>query len=145
MSGRMFKRRQGMVVSIRVNPEDCINILNVMDAGGLDTNGMTFPQMVSLCLGGLLHKAKMQGIIPEPDMFQYGDRMGLFMKPGDKKLMLGDTLVGMVIDEMHDESKRKPGSTGSEMNELLALAANNALSPAQDARLRELEKEVFGS
>ena len=167
MSGRRFKRVPGMVVSVRVNPEDCINVLNVMERGGVNTTGMSFSQMVSLCLGGLLERMKNTGVIPEPDMYEYGDRMQRFMRDSERKQQLAQALpTGSKPDlgpsgssfssrgtEQQLNGKRADlfvvddvdlSSQMREMQGLLAEAAEGVLTPEKLARLKELEKLVFG-
>lgn len=75
-SAGRFKRRPGEVVSIRINPKDCLGILDLMDATKVSVANKSFPQMVSTALAGFIQAARDNQVIPaEPDMFQYGPRM----------------------------------------------------------------------
>jgi hypothetical protein len=71
--GRGVARKTGVVISLRVNSEDCLRVMDFADKCGFA--GLTFPQKVSRTLSGLLEVMEKQGVIPEPDMFQYGNRM----------------------------------------------------------------------
>lgn len=72
--------KAGIVSSIRINPKDCQSILDVLDKAGVYTQGMSFASMVSLALGSLLEAARKDGIIPEPDPFQYLNRLQPYIK-----------------------------------------------------------------
>jgi hypothetical protein len=80
-----FKRKAGEVVYIRVNPKDCLSVLDLMKKTGVSIRDKSFPQMVSLALSSALEAMRMQGIIPaEPDMFQYSNRMKYYAGRGRK-------------------------------------------------------------
>lgn len=67
--------RAGAVVSVRVNPLDCQSILDLMEKVGISTHGMSFSQMVSLGLSSLLETQRVAKVLPEPDPFQFLNRM----------------------------------------------------------------------
>lgn len=71
--------RGGTVTRIRVNPKDCISVLDVIEAAGIPNNGMSFAQQVSLALASLLESARKAQLIPEPDTFEYLNRMQPYM------------------------------------------------------------------
>lgn len=80
-----FRRKAGEVVYIRVNPKDCLGVLDLMKKTGVSIRDKSFPQMVSLALSSALEAMRMQGIIPaEPDMFQYSNRMKHYAGRGRK-------------------------------------------------------------
>lgn len=74
------KLRAGQVVRIRVNPTDCLSVLDALEKAGINVRqqGMSFSQCVSLALSSLLMGARQQGWLPEPDGFQYANRMSQF-------------------------------------------------------------------
>lgn len=71
--------RPGIVVSIRVNPKDCQSILDLMEKIEYKTVGNSFSHLVSMALSTLLETARQQGGLPEPDPFQYLNRLGPFI------------------------------------------------------------------
>jgi hypothetical protein len=71
--------RAGMVVSIRVNPKDCQSVLDVMNKVGININGHSFSQLVSLSLSSMLEAQRLEKNIPEPDEFQFLHRLEPFM------------------------------------------------------------------
>ncbi len=87
--------RAGIVATIRVNPKDCQSVLDVMYQVGINTNGMSFPQLVSLAFASMLETNRMAGILPEPDEFQYLNRLGSFIgqQRTSKKLAVAKTLA----------------------------------------------------
>lgn len=79
--------KPGMVTQIRVNPKDCLAILDLMVAMGIDPyDGRSFAQCVSLSLSSLIGVARRGGIIPtEDDGFQYMNRMAPFLNGKNDK------------------------------------------------------------
>lgn len=71
--------RAGMVSTIRINPRDCQSVLDIMEMVGYKTEGQSFPHLVSLTLSSLLQTQRDAGNIPEPDEFDYLNRMGYFI------------------------------------------------------------------
>lgn len=71
--------KSGHVVSIRVNPRDCQTVLDLLDKVGYDRRSITFAQCVSMALASLLETARKSEILPEPDEFQYLQRMQQYL------------------------------------------------------------------
>lgn len=71
----MSNLKAGRVSRIRVNPKDCQSTLDVMKAAQIDTRSMSFDQQVSLAFSSLLESARKSGLLPEPDPFEYLNRM----------------------------------------------------------------------
>lgn len=82
-------KKEGVVVSIRISPQDCISTLDAMDKTGCRTPGMTFPAMVSFVFTALLEEAKQRGAIPEPDMFQFMERMNMYLGSAQTRRAVG--------------------------------------------------------
>lgn len=70
--------RPGKVVTIRVNPIDCMSVIDVLDAANVPYSNMSYASMVSLALATLIQSAKNSHIIREPDPFQYGQVMARY-------------------------------------------------------------------
>lgn len=79
--------KAGMVTQIRVNPKDCLAILDLMVACGIDPyDGRSFAQCTSLALSSLVGVARKAGIIPlDEDGFQYANRMAPFLNSRNDK------------------------------------------------------------
>jgi len=66
----------GMIVQIRVNPKDCLGILDCIEAAEIDPAGKSFASLTSLVLSSLIQLARESKIIKgEEDGFQYANRM----------------------------------------------------------------------
>lgn len=70
----------GIVSTIRINPTDAQSILDVLEKAGVRTAGMSFAAMTALAMSSLLESARRDKIIPEPDPFQYLNRIGPYIK-----------------------------------------------------------------
>lgn len=78
--------KYGMVAQIRVNPEDCQSILDLMGVLNIDPyDGRSFAQCVSLALSSMLGSFRKNGTLPEVDPFQYLNRMGPFLDSKNNK------------------------------------------------------------
>jgi hypothetical protein len=75
-NGNLLKT--GEVVRIRVNPTDTLSVLDLLAAVGISTTYMSYSQCVSLALSSLLETARQHKLIPEPDGFDYNNRMAKF-------------------------------------------------------------------
>lgn len=79
--------RAGVVATIRVNPRDCQSVLDLCIAIGMPVGSMSFASMVSMALASGLETLRTSGALPEPDEFQFANRMAPYMgagKPGRK-------------------------------------------------------------
>lgn len=65
----------GVVVRIRVNPTTCISVLDTLHAVGIKTDKMSFATCVSTALNVLVETAKGSGVLPEPDPYEFNERM----------------------------------------------------------------------
>lgn len=86
--------RAGKVVRIRVNPTDCLSVLDLCEKVGIPTSGMSYAQCVSVALASLLETARVQKILPKPDPFQFLNRMQPFVDTSHhrKKLEVARTI-----------------------------------------------------
>lgn len=75
----MTHLKAGRVSRIRVNPKDCQSVLDIMKAAEIDTRSMSFDMQVSLALSSLLNSARASNLIPEPDPFEYLNRMAPYI------------------------------------------------------------------
>lgn len=80
MSNRLMA---GIVARIRVNPKDSQSILDLLDSLGIQRHTMSFSGCVSMALASLLETARVQKLLPEPDPFQYINRLGGYVGNGN--------------------------------------------------------------
>lgn len=77
---RRAKFRAGEVVSIRVNPKDCMSCVDVVKKIGLPIQGGSFAIVVSSALASLLETFRQNNIIPTRDGFEFNEIMSAFPK-----------------------------------------------------------------
>lgn len=156
--------RAGQVVRIRVNPKDCQSVLDLMEKLGLQTFGMSYAQCVSMALASLLETARVQKILPEPNSFEFLNRMQPFMGHSHhrKKLEaaqviggLGEKfhapvaasdpwMVGKAISNVPVSAPTPPPVVASEptAEQLKDRARLTELLQAQDMRTLTIEEEL---
>lgn len=79
--------RAGMVVQLRINPKDCLGILDIVNACNIDPyDGRSFAQCVSIALSAMVGMSRRAGIIvEEEDGFQFMNRLGPFLDSKNDK------------------------------------------------------------
>jgi len=70
-----MRRSVGRVVSIRVNPTDCMAVVDLVDKIGLHIPGMSFSQAVSIALSSAMESLRRAGAIPTRDGFEFSEMM----------------------------------------------------------------------
>jgi hypothetical protein len=70
--------KPGQIARVRVNPTDCMAVVDVIKTAGVYVPGMSFSSAVSLALSSLLQTMKDHGIIPDRTGFEYGEIMSAF-------------------------------------------------------------------
>lgn len=152
--------RAGFVARIRVNPRDCLSILDVVAKGGIDTSGMSFSAISSLAVSCMLESLRKGNVIPDNDGFDFAERMAPFAggRSTYEKRVLTEALhvagaVGLVLPEINPQQREAVSRPSTQPSMLAApLAAElwgeyNELNdsfathtPEQRARYKELEK-----
>lgn len=77
--------RPGAVVSIRVNPTDCMAIVDLLKQNDMIVKGQSFSSMVSLALSALLEGARVNGVVPERSGFEFNELVRPFLQEGNMK------------------------------------------------------------
>lgn len=67
--------RAGKVVQIRLNPKDCMSVVDVLDVAGINIKDLSYAQAVSLAMGSILAGLREAGTIPDRDGFEYSEVM----------------------------------------------------------------------
>ena len=70
--------KPGRVVSIRVNPADCISVVDVLREVDALVPGMSFSQAVSVALSSALETLRQGGVLPRRAGFEYDEVMQQF-------------------------------------------------------------------
>src|SRR5258708_6907366 len=87
----------GETVKIRVNPRDCMGVVDVINNTGMVTVGMSFPMACSLVLSSLLESARQAKLIPERDGFEYLEVMQQFSDKDKRKKKLAITQMHKMV------------------------------------------------
>lgn len=69
----------GRVVRLRINPQDCIAVADIIDRLKQPTGLMSFDQAVRIALSVLIENARERKLIPRRDGFEYTEMMGRFV------------------------------------------------------------------
>ena len=83
--------KPGRTTYIRVNPKDCMSIIDVLKKIDYTPSGISFGQAVSVALGSMLESLRQAGVIPTRDGFEYLEMMKFF--PPDTKASRGRKLA----------------------------------------------------
>lgn len=133
--------KAGIVSTIRVNPRDCQSILDLCELLGLPTQGMTFSAMHSMALSSLLETARHAKMIPEPDEFQYLNRMARYIKERGK----GKTRIAPILTSRGGEFRapRMPVTLAEAPPSARSESTLAAVRPAQDAPRPQEQDESY--
>lgn len=76
--------RPGKVTTLRINPQDCMAIVDVCKALGIPLTGATsFSQATKIALASCLESLRQSGTIPTRDGFEYSEMMRAFPDQND--------------------------------------------------------------
>ena len=71
----MTSRAPGRVARIRLTPQDCLGVLDVVEVLGLTLERFSFDQAARIALSALLDSARSAGTIPTRSGFEFLERM----------------------------------------------------------------------
>lgn len=144
----------GEVVSIRVNPQDCMAVVDVVRILGVNPQGMSFSAAVAVTLSSLLSMARDHKLIPTRDGFEYLEMMQPFSvkKRSGRKLAISSVLLDRgpdmriaplrpaVVDSVETTKRRR------RLEELRIRLSGDDLNftEAEHDELRELTNEFDG-
>ena len=72
------KLRGGWVVSLRVNPQDCMAVADVLTKMGISTVNLSFSQATKIVLASAFETLRGLGYIPTRDGFEFSEMMAPF-------------------------------------------------------------------
>ena len=141
----------GRVVSIRVNPTDCLSVIDVVQKIGLNIRGISFSQVVSIALSSALEAMRQNGVVPDRDGSEYLQMMAQFPTPlksqRGRSLDITKTLYlagsDARVPPVVVDAKRKQALRRYEELALKLEAAPESLDAEQQRELRELTAVLF--
>lgn len=109
----------GAVVSIRVNPQDVMAAIDIIEAAGVYVRGMSLAQCVKLAFEGMAQDARSRGVIPVRDGFEYASMVQRFTgvsqsrKRGITEVFEANSVARAIADKPHavarlPQPQRKP-------------------------------------
>lgn len=92
----------GNVVTIRVEPEDCMAVADIVSISGVHIRGMSFSAAVSQVLKALLEYHRLNGNIPKRTGFDYEEVMQPFAdkSKGGKKSVITASLRNKPVQSL---------------------------------------------
>lgn len=77
--------KAGVVTSLRINPKDCMSIMDVLENTGLLRPGMSFSAMAALTLSVLLETMRERQDIPTRSGFEFSEMVGPYLNGNQAK------------------------------------------------------------
>lgn len=97
----MSNLKGGVVVKIRVNPEDVMSCIDIVKQAKISTYGLSLPIVVRIALSGLLHAARTNGALPIREGFEFSNMLAEF-----GGVQQGRKLASAAVVEQADVHKR---------------------------------------
>lgn len=63
--------KHGLVIQFRLNPEDVMSCIDVLDVSGIPQNNMSLPMVCRLVLSSYLQGSRDRGMIPKREGYEY--------------------------------------------------------------------------
>lgn len=144
--------KPGLVVTLRVNPQDAMSIVDTLFDLGVNTTNLSFNQATKLVLASFLEAHRSTGRIPTRSGFEYTELMRPFTESSYSnrglKLKLASMLASPVDDDssspieaITDPDKRKRRILYDEL--LLRKQSGDGWTDTDQAELKPLLEEFF--
>lgn len=126
------------MVTVRINPTDCMGIADMLTLGNVDTVGMSFAQATATVLQSMLESARLQGIIPDRDGFEFSKVMQPFSrkKKGPPK---GGLIAAMNQMKTSVHTARDIASIITPEEEVTAIVGMTSEQRQAGLRMKELQ------
>lgn len=132
--------KPGRVVKIRVRPQHCIAVVDIVDKLGVFRLGMSFAEVVSLALAALCESARAAKALPDRDGSEYTQVMSRFpQEPSALKALQGRKL------EITREMNPLHNNTDLRLAELSKKLGTQELSPREAMEFESLKSNLRGS
>ncbi len=100
------------VLHIRLNPEDVMGCIDIINKSGIQTAGMSLAMVARLALSSFLQAARNSGTIPQRDGFEYSQMTEPFLNNSQvKKLEVSNTILASERSRMGMDKPAMPFST----------------------------------
>lgn len=144
--------KAGKIVRLRINPADCLRILDTLESAGIAVRDLSFAQCASLALSSLLLTMEKTGKIPPANPFKYIERMAPFEggKSSQKKRQITEAYYRQAANGVEVPTlAQPPAQVTQQERERLAtlheqLEAHGTLPQLELEEYRLLERKIFG-
>lgn len=103
----MANLKGGVIVTLRLNPQDVMAAIDIVDKAGMHFPGMSISQCVKIALEGMFQASRNANAIPVRDGFEYEDMISRFtgIRQGRKlevtRIMEAASVSRAVFDKPH--------------------------------------------
>lgn len=102
--------KPGKVATIRLRPEDCMSIVDILELAKINTNGMTFAAACSAAVGVAMATLRDNGVLPTRQGFEYTDMMSRFIdRPKTRALKLSPGFSELAVEGLPASGARFNG------------------------------------
>lgn len=124
--------KAGKVATIRLRPEDCMSVVDILDRAKVNTTGMTFAAAVATAVGIAMATLRDNGVLPTRQGFEYTELMDQFVeRPKVRSIKLPQQFSEIAVEGLSMTGARVTNANNS-------APVSTELRQAQ-IRLNELE------
>lgn len=135
------KMRPGQVIRLRVNPTECLQVLDFLRRANIEVTGRSFSACASIVWHALMKDAERRGFMHEVDGFSYNEQMAQFLSPEEIAYrQLGGPSKEAIVEDPNEVQKAQ-----EELQKLLDKEEQGIpLSALEQAEKKHWESIVFG-
>lgn len=141
--------KPGRTAMIRVNPQDCMGVADVMKLVGMEGKGLSFAASVSVALGALMETARKNNLIPTRTGFEYSEVMQIFPMERSKRKLEAAALVRDLGPEIKMPSLSPivvspyASMTPQQIAERLEELQGRDRTEVEEVEYQELERQLY--
>jgi hypothetical protein len=132
-------RKPGKVATIRINPTECLQIIDFLERSGIEPSGRSFSTCVGIVVHALLKDAHQRGFMQDVDGFQYNNKMAQFLPPEE----LAVSTLQTPVKEVKQEDPQEIEKAQDRLQELVDLEDSIGLTAEEKEEKYNLMKLVF--
>lgn len=136
--------RAGKVVNVRINPKDCMGVIDVVKKAGVYVPGMSFSQMVSLALSGMMQTLRDNEIIPDREGWEYLEMMGPYLTKQNGRKLEVTKVINSIGSALHVRGLSPPAQAVGAPAQVESYTYHNpvVLSDEQVELIEKLNKKM---
>lgn len=123
--------KNGVVVQFRLNPEDIMSCIDVINLSNISKEGMSIAMVCRLVLSSYLHGSREKGMIPKRDGYEYTAMIQRFTKANHaRKVDLTNTIFQIEASQRASDIT-SPFIDMADVSKQRVVASINEYSPQQ--------------